>query len=270
MGTRVLRGRGVARTDVAGGEKVVVVDAGFARRAWGNADPLGRELLFDGPPNQAPPRAKVVGVVESIHMDQLDAELRPTIYVPFSQAIEGHYLDWGMDVVVRGATTGLEPEIRRIVRGVFPDAVVFEVATMDDVVRLSTANRRFQLLVLAFFGALALVLTTIGVGGTLLLSVRERRRELAVHAALGARPSQLWWRVQRDGVALTALGALLGVAGAVAGARLFSSLTYGVSVRDPLSLAAGPALVLIAAFLAAAIPATRAVRVSPIGVLRES
>ena len=270
MGTRVLRGRGVARTDVAGGEKVVVVDAEFARRAWGDADPLGREVLFDGPPNHAPPRAKVVGVVESIHMDQIDAELRPTIYVPFSQAIEGHYLDWGMDVVVRGATSGLEPGIRRVVRSVFPDAVVFEVATMDDVVRRSTANRRFQLLVLGFFGVLALVLTTIGVGGTLLLSVRERRRELAVHVALGARPGQLWWRVQRDGVVLAGAGALLGVAGAIVGSGLFSSLTYGVSVRDPLALAAGPVLILIAAFLAAAIPATRAVRVNPIAVLRDS
>ncbi|HEX5077060.1 MAG TPA: ADOP family duplicated permease [Gemmatimonadaceae bacterium] len=270
MGTRVLRGRGLERTDAAGGGKVVVVDAEFARRAWGNADPLGRELLFDGPPNHAPPRAKVVGVVETIHMDQLDAELRPTIYVPFSQAIEGHYLDWGMDVVVRGATLALEPEIRRIVRSVFPDAAVFEVATMDDVVRVSTANRRFQLMVLAFFGVLALVLTTIGVGGTLLLSVRERRRELAVRVALGARPGQLWWRVQRDGVVLAGAGALLGAGGTVAGAGAFASLTYGVSVRDPLSLAAGPILVLVAAFLAAAVPATRAVRVSPIAVLRDS
>ena len=102
-----------------------------------------------------------------------------------------------------------------------------------------------------------------------MLSVRERRRELAVHMALGARPDQLWWRVQRDGIALAAVGSLLGVVAAVAGARVFSSLAYGVSVRDPLSLAIGPALVLVAAFLAAAIPATRAVRVSPIAVLRD-
>jgi ABC-type antimicrobial peptide transport system permease subunit len=88
--------------------------------------------------------------------------------------------------------------------------------------------------------------------------------------ALGARPIQLWWRVQRDGILLAGAGALIGVAGAVAGAGLFASLTYGVSVRDPLSLAAGPILVLIAAFLAAAVPATRAIRVSPISVLRDS
>jgi predicted permease len=269
MRTRLIRGRNVSRLDVAGGERVVVVDAEFARRAWGDADAVGREVLFDGPPNHAPPRARVIGVVEAIHMDRLDAELRSTIYVPFAQAIEGHYLDWGMDVVVRGATDRMEPEIRHAVRAAFPDAVVFRIAPMADVVGQSTADRRFQLLVLGFFGSLALLLSTIGVAGTLLLSVRERQRELAVHMALGARPAQLWWRVQRDGVVLAAAGALLGIAGAVAGARLFSSLAYGVSVRDPLSLAAGPLLVLVAAFLAAAIPATRAVQVSPIAVLRE-
>ena len=269
MKTRVIRGRSVSQTDIAGGDRVVVVDAEFVRRAWGDADPLGREVLLDGPPNHAAPRAKVVGVVEPIHMDQLDAELRSTMYIPFSQAGEGHYLDWGMDVVVRGATTQAEPAVRRIVRDVFPDAVVFQVSPMDDVIALSTANRRFQLLVLAFFGGLALLLSTIGVAGTLLLSVRERRRELAVYMALGARPDQLWWRVQRDGIFLAGMGSLLGITAAVAGARVFSSLAYGVSVRDPMALVAGPVLVLVAAFIAAAVPATRAVQVSPIAVLRD-
>jgi ABC-type antimicrobial peptide transport system permease subunit len=174
-----------------------------------------------------------------------------------------------MDVVVRGATPRLETEVRRAVREVFPDAAVFRVASMGEVVAQSTADRRFQLLVLAFFGTLALLLATIGVGGTLLLSVRERRRELAVYMALGARPDQVWWRVQRDGIILAGGGALLGVAAAIAGARVFSSLVYGVSVRDPLSLAAGPVLVLIAAFIASAIPATHAVQVSPVAVLRD-
>ena len=202
-------------------------------------------------------------------MNRLDAELRPTIYVPFPQALEGHYLDWGMDIVMRGATPRHEAEIRRVVRDVFPDAVVFRIATMDDVVALSTADRRFQLLVLGVFGGLALALGTIGVAGALLLSVRERRRELAVRIALGARPNRLWWSVQRDALVLAGVGAAIGVLGALAGARVFSVLVYGVSVRDPVALLTGPTLVLVAAFIAAAIPATRALQVSPVVVLRD-
>ena len=269
MGTRVLRGRAPAATDIAGTERVVVVDAEFARRTWGTADPIGRELLFDGPPNHAAPRARVVGVAETVRMSRLDAEARSTIYVPFAQAPEGHYLDWGMDVVVRGVTPRAGDEIRRIARGVFPDAAVFRVASMDDIVSVSTADRRFHLLVLAVFGSIALVLATIGVGGALLLSVRERRRELAVRVALGARPNRLWWGVQREGLMLAGGGALIGVTGALAAARMFSSLVYGVSVRDPLALAAGPALVIVAGFVAAAIPATRALQVSPVAALRD-
>jgi putative ABC transport system permease protein len=269
MGTRLLRGRGVRRTDVAGGELVVVIDAEFARRIWGDVEPLGREVLLDGPPGQPSPRARVVGVVEPVHMNQLDADLRPTMYVPFAQAMEGHYLNWGMDVVVRGASRQLEPQLRAAVHDVFPDAAIFRVRMMDEVVAASTATRRFQLVVLALFGALALLLATVGVGGALLLAVRERRSEIAVQMALGARPGRLWWAVQRAALGVAGTGALVGFAGAVAGARLFSSVVYGVSVRDPVALLAGPTVMLIAAFAAAAIPATRAVRASPVNALRD-
>jgi putative ABC transport system permease protein len=269
MGTRVLRGRGPSVVDVPGSERVLVVDAEFARRVWGDAEPIGREVLLDGPPNQAPPRARVVGVVEAMHMNRLDAELRSTMYVPFAQATEGHYLDWGMDVVVRGATPRLEPEIRQAVRHVFPNAAVFRLAPMDNGVAVSTADRRFQLLVLGVFGGLALLLATIGVAGTLLLSVRERGRELAVRVGLGARPDRLWWSVQRDALLLAGSGAVIGAAAARASARVFTTLVYGVSVRDPLALGVGPTLVIVAGFMAAAIPATRALRVSPVSVLRD-
>ena len=269
MRTRVLRGRVPSAADGEGSERVLVVDAEFARRVWGDANPIGREVLFDGPPNQPPPRARVVGVVETMHMNRLDSELRSTMYVPFAQATEGHYLDWGMDVVVRGATSRLEPEIRQAVRRVFPNAAVFRVSSMEGIVAVSTADRRFQLLVLGVFGGLALLLATIGVGGTLLLSVRERRRELAVRVALGARPDRLWWSVQRDALMLAGGGAAIGALAALASARVFSTLVYGVSVRDPLALVVGPTLVIVAGFIAAAIPATRALQVSPVAVLRD-
>ena len=269
MGTRVIRGRELRASDDAGAERVIVIDNELARRAWGDADPVGREVLLDGPPNQPKPRARVVGVVETIHMNRLDAGVRPTMYASFAQAFEGHYLNWGMDVVVRGGTRLPDADIRRVVREVFPDAVVFRIATMENLVERSTADRRFQLFVLSFFGALALLLATIGVGGTILLSVRERREELAVRLALGAGPNRLWWSVQREGLLLAGRGALLGVTAALLGARAFSSVVYNVEVRDPASLAAAAVLVMIAAFVATSIPAIGAMRVNPVVAMRE-
>jgi predicted permease len=269
MGTRLLRGRGITRDDVAGSPRVVVIDAEFGRRLWGDADPLGREVLLDGPPNAPPPRARVVGVVEAIHMSRLDAELRPTMYVAFRQALEGHYLDWGMDILLRGATPSLGPAVRRVVRETFPEAAVFRETSMASIVSASMADRRFQRLVLGFFAGLALALATIGVGGMLILAVSERRGEIAVRLALGALPSRVWWTVQRDGLRLVAAGSLIGLAAALAGARVFSSVVYGVSPYDPVALISSPIVMLLATFAAAAIPATLAIRVHPIRALRE-
>ncbi len=270
MGTRIVRGRAPGRDDVAGAEPVVVIDETFARRVWGAADPVGRALMLEGPARTSI-RARVVGVAEAVHMGRLDSDVGPAMYVPFAQALEGMGFNWGMDVVVDGASPGRDVEaIARLARGVFPDAVLFNVTTMDDRIAASLAPRRFQLLMLGLVAVLALVLATVGVGGALLLAVREQRGEFAVRMALGARGSRVWWQVQRGGLRLAASGAVIGLAAAVAGARAFSSLVYGVSVRDPLALGAGPVLVCLAAFVAVAIPATRAVRVSPIAVLRDS
>jgi ABC-type antimicrobial peptide transport system permease subunit len=173
-----------------------------------------------------------------------------------------------MDVVVRGGTIPMQNEIRRVVREVFPDAVMFRVATMESIVEVSTAQRRFQLLVLTFFGLLAVLLATIGIGGALMLAVRERHNELALRLALGALPQRLWWNVQREGFALAVVGSVIGIAAALAGARLFSAIVYGISVRDPLAFFAAPITMIMAAFLAVAIPATRAAKSSPVAALR--
>jgi putative ABC transport system permease protein len=159
--------------------------------------------------------------------------------------------------------------LQQVVNRVFPDAVVFGVASMQAMVDQSTASRRFQLLVLGYFGILALLLATIGVGGVLLLSVRERRGALAVRMALGASRRRLWWQVQRDGLSLVTIGISLGATVALAGARLFSSVVYGVSVRDPVAFVVAPLLMLVAAFIASAIPAARALAVNPASALRE-
>jgi len=269
IGQRVLRGRAFAAADNAGGARVLIVDAELARKLWGAADPIGREVTLDPLGDRPRPRARVVGVVESVRLDRLEGERRPAFYVPFAQSIEGFYLNWGMDVVVRGGTGIPGGELREIVRGAVPDAVVFNVASMDDVIAHSTANRRFQLVVIGCFAALALVLATIGIGGTMLLSVRERREELAVRLALGAAPVRLWWDIQGDGARLSLVGIVIGLVGALAGARLFQSVVYEIDPRDPATIWAAALFALIAACLATALPAISAMRIDPARAMRE-
>jgi len=269
IGTRLLRGRLLEPSDGPGGERVAVIDETMARQLWGGDDPIGDELLLDGPP-ELNFRARVVGIVESIHMGRLDAEARPAFYLSLAQAIEGFGNNWGMDVVLTPATAAAAlPAIKEAALVAFPDAAVFQVRSMDEIVNLSLADRRFQLMVLGVFGLSALVLATVGVGALLGLLVRQRSRELGVRLALGARPVSLWWLVQRRGLGLVAFGCLVGVGGALGLGGFLASLVYGVSVRDPVALVGGPLLLVGAAILASSLPAARAMRVDPARTLRE-
>jgi putative ABC transport system permease protein len=270
MGTRILRGRSIATADVKGAEPVAVIDETFARDSWGGESPLGKILVLDGPPTLPGRRVRIVGVAESVPMSRLDAAERPAFYLPFAQGFEGHYLNWGMDLVVRVADgANRKAEITQAVRAAFPDAAVFHLEKLDDLVAESMSARRFQLLLMLTFGIVALGLSVVGVSALLFLSVRQEQRELGVYLALGARPRQLWWRVQRQGATLVLAGVAIGVGAALAGAGLFTSLVYGYSVRDPIAFLAGPVLLAIAGFAAASLPAVRAMRTDPIRLLRE-
>lgn len=270
MGSRILRGRGIQETDRLGVERAVVIDETFARQVFGTVDPLGQELLLGGPPDHPAPRGRIVGVVESARMGGLDAPARPTFYISFGQATEGHGLNWGMDVVLRHADpAAVRARIVEAAKAVFPDAAVFRLTTLDGLIDTSLAPRRFQLILLGLFGAVAIALTMIGIAGLLLLVVSQRRREFAVRLALGAGPREIWWRVQGHAMMLAGIGAGAGLAVAVLAARLFQSLVADLSVRDPVALAAGPLLAVVAAFLAALVPATRAVKADPARILRE-
>jgi len=176
-----------------------------------------------------------------------------------------------MDVVIRPADPGvaLEDAIKAITREVLPDAAVFRVASMNDLISASVADRRFQLVVLGAFALVALVLTVVGVYGLLTLTVRQRVREYGVRIALGASPSRIGWLVERHGLLLVAMGTGVGVAGSLALSRLFASLVYGVSTTDPAAFVAGPVIIALAAFVSGALPAWQAARADPAKLLNE-
>jgi len=271
MGTRIVRGRGIEPADEIGGERVVVIDQTFATRYWGDQDPIGSELVLDQVPGDPAPRARIVGVAEAVHMGGLESSPRPAMYLPLARGTEGHSLNWGMDVVIRPADPGvaLEDAIKAITREVLPDAAVFRVASMNDLISASVADRRFQLVVLGAFALVALVLTVVGVYGLLTLTVRQRVREYGVRIALGASPSRIGWLVERHGLLLVAMGTGVGVAGSLALSRLFASLVYGVSTTDPAAFVAGPVIIALAAFVSGALPAWQAARADPAKLLNE-
>jgi len=269
VGTRVVRGRGILSSDGAAAERVALVDETFARTYWPDGDPIGAELLLDGPPG-GQIRARIVGIAEAVHMNQLDAELRPTFYVPFSQSTEGHFLNWGMDVVIRRTGRGdLTQAIRGAVGTAFPGTPAFAVRALDDQVRASVAPRRFQVVTIGTFAVVALVLTLIGVYGVLALAVRERAREFGIRRVLGASPRTILAEVLRGGLAMAGAGALAGTLASLAASRLLASLVYGIAVTDPVALVVGPLTIALVAAIAASSAARQAMRVDPAVVLRD-
>jgi ABC-type antimicrobial peptide transport system permease subunit len=180
------------------------------------------------------------------------------------------WMDYEQSLVVRtdGDPAALAPAIRAAIRSVSAIPAIARVATMEEVVAASEAERRFALTVFSIFAAAALVLAALGLYGVIAGAVAERTREIGLRSALGATPAQILALVLRQGLTLAALGVVVGLGGAAAATRGLESLLYGVTALDPLTY--GGVVVLLAAVAAAAcwLPAARAARVDPTVALR--
>jgi hypothetical protein len=270
IGTPIRRGRGILPTDRHDAERIAVIDELLARAAFADEDPIGRELLVDGPPGRPRPRVRVVGVVAPVLMAGLDGGSRPTFYLPFGQAGEGHSNNWGMDVVVRGPGIGeVASAATALAREVFPEAPVFGIRQVEDLTAASLSDRRLHLTLLGTFAGTALLLATLGVGGLLLLLVDRRRRDLAIRMALGAAPRMVWWEVQRWALAVAGAGTTIGLMAAILVARGLQSLVFEISASDPIVLGVAAAIGLLGGFGAALLPAHRAISLQPTDVLRQ-
>lgn len=266
-----LRGRAPTWDDVAGQSAGVVVSGALAAHMWPNETVIGQGL---GPGNR-PPFYHVVGVTGDVRTMGLDQPPTEVVYYPLVP-IRGSGL-WGaggaLSLVVRArrsAPGALVPEIRRVLRGVDPDAPVANVQTMDEVVAHSMARTTFTMLLLGVAAAMALVLSAVGMYGVLSYLVGQRRGEMGIRLALGADGGQVTRLVVWESARLAAAGVLIGLAGAVAATRVMRSLLFDVSPTDPITLGAVTVLLLAVAVAAAWIPARRASRVDPVDALRAS
>ncbi len=207
----------------------------------------------------------VVGVVEQARMYELQADDRGQLYIPYAVDTKSHM---GLAVRTRGDPAALAAALTREVHAIDSDQPVFDVRTMPQVVSASLAARRFSMALMSAFAWLAMVLAAVGLYGVISHSVVRRTREIGIRMALGAPSGQVVRLVLRDGLALAGAGLVLGLVVALAGSRLIAGLVYGVSPRDPLTLAAVAVLLTAMAAAATYIPARRASRLDPMDVLR--
>jgi putative ABC transport system permease protein len=264
MRVPLLAGRVLTDADRDSTPKVAVVSASLAKRIWPGESALGKRIHVGG--LESPART-VVGVVGDVRHSGLDAVETMQLYTPERQWF---FSDNSVALVVRtkGDPSALAPVVRKTILALDPSQPVTAVASMEQVIAQSTAQRRLALGAFAIFALVALLLAAAGIYGVLAGSVTERTREIGLRSALGAAPRRILGLVVGRAVMMAALGSALGIAGAIAGTRFLRSLLYEVGATDPLTLA-GVVIVLSAVtIVACVVPALRALRIDPMAALR--
>lgn len=261
----LLRGRTFNDHDHADAKPVTVINETMANRFWPGQDPVGQRIRLYRNPTTTGPWMEIVGVVGDTKIRQLNEEAKQEIVIPFAQQ-RGR----GATMLIRTTT---EPErliarAREEARGLEKDAVVANIATMEQVLNRTVAQPRMNLALLGSLSALALLMAVIGVYGVMSYAVSQRTREMGIRMALGAQKADLLGLVLREGMGVALVGLAVGLAVAGALTRLMQSLLFGVSPTDPATFVGVAALLVAVAMVACWIPARRAARVDPMVALR--
>jgi putative ABC transport system permease protein len=245
--------------------RVTLISDALAKRIWGSEDPIGKYIKVGGPQR---PWWRVIGVTGNVRHTGLDADVTHQFYTTERQ---WWWEENAMTLVarVRGEPSAVAPAIREAVRSVDPLQPMAAVATMDQVIARSTAQRRLGLLLFVAFGAIALLLATAGIYGVLSGSVNERSREFGVRTALGATSGAIARLVLREGAVLAAAGLTIGLGASLVLSRYLRTLLFGVEPTDPIAMLVGAAVIAAVALAACLIPARRATRVDPMAAFRE-
>ncbi len=260
LGTPLRQGRVFSDHDDLGAPLVAVVNEAFVRTFSPSQDVIGHRLRVG-----AATDFQVVGVVADVHTGGLDQPAPPHIYVPILQRPS---VAIAIFVRTRQSARQMQATITSLVHTVDPELPVFGVKTMDELMSQSMARRRFSLYLIAAFGVAALCLAVLGIYGVMSLVVTQRRPEFAVRLALGARPSDILKLAFGPGIRLAGIGTAIGLVLAIAVASSMAALVYGVSARDPLTFITVAVILPAGAAVACLVPATRAMRVPLIEVLK--
>lgn len=263
-------GRVLDAHDIAGAPEAILISESLAKRRFPEQDPVGQRIRLGpevGEWGRNHPWDVIVGVVGDVKQASLALNQPDAFYVAMGQ---WSWVDSVQTLVVRtaGDAAALAPSVRNAIWSVDKNQPVVRVATMDELVARSAAQRRFALVLFEAFGIVALVLAATGIYGVLSGSVTERTREIGVRAALGASPGSILALVLRQGLTLTAIGAAIGIAGAWAATQAIVTLLFGVSRLDAITYVVVIALLIGVATVACWLPAQRAAGVDPATTLR--
>jgi predicted permease len=261
MGVQLLAGRVFTDDDREGSPRVAVITERVARTLWPNQSAVGQRLR-SGEDHTPDSLITVVGVVRDFHY-RVYRESTPTVFRPYRQELAQGYIV----LRTRGAplATGA---LRRAVEDAGAGATFIRAQSMDDLIAPELAAPRFDALLLSIFAVAALVLAAVGLYGIMASAVTQQRRELGIRMALGATSADLRAMVMRQAFALAAAGTIVGVAGAIAGARLLTAMLFGTTPFDPATLTGVAVTLLLVSGGAAYIPARRATRIDPASALR--
>jgi len=272
IGMKLAKGRGFTAHDTKGSRPVMVINKTMAARFFADEEPIGQRILVQeiipGRPALGPEISwEVVGVVEDEKTGDLDGNSSAGMYVPLEQSPSAF-----VSLVVRAQVdpTTLQRALAQAVHEVNKDQPLSDILTLDQIKDESAATSRLRTTLLAIFASVALLLSAIGIYGVIAYTVVQRTHEMGIRAALGATSGALLTLVLAQGMALAALGLVVGLAGALAMTRLLSTLLFGVSPRDPVTMAAAASVLAAVALLACYLPARRAAALDPLAALRES
>jgi predicted permease len=263
MGATLFEGRDFNERDNETAPGVIIINEAMARRYWPNEEAIGKRMqvaLDDTSPRQ------IIGVVKDVKQSEWTAEPRPEMYLPHLQATAPQY----MTLLVRADSDPMKmaAAVQGEVWAIDKSLPVSEIRSMEEVIAASIAPQRFNMLLLALFASIALILAAVGIYGVMSYSVTQRTHEIGIRMALGARASDVVKMIVGQAMALVAIGIGAGLVGAFLLTRLMASLLYDVSVTDPATYITISVALAGVALGACFIPARRATKVDPMVALR--
>jgi putative ABC transport system permease protein len=259
----LVRGRTFTAQDHADAPRVVVINETLARMGWPDQDPIGRHIRPGGINSNAP-WFTVIGVIKDVHRGEVKRAIRPELYMCSLQRTPRTQM-----LLIRTAgQTPIIADVRRVLQDLDPQLPLFAVGTLSSQLSTTLNQPRFQATVLGGFAAIALLLASLGIYGVTSHAVTQRKQEVGIRMALGARRADVLGLIVRDHLRPAIAGVAVGLAGALLLTRFLQTLLYGVRATDPITFASVSAALILVALAACWLPARRATRVDPLIALR--